>query len=204
MNADSAVETHLPRHAQARVERLSSVPFSVMKVDADQLEALAAIPEVTDIQEDRQPCTSLGQSVPVIQADEAWIAGYTGSGWAEAVLDNGVQKSHPFPAIGRGLSDMLLTRNPGAGDYSMCLGCIIKSTVSVSAPYCPDPTFTTGPFITDPTGLVSWPVRAATGFLSRCSSGTFVTKIPTPTSAIATAGYSGSSTRMMPGSRSRR
>lgn len=91
----SAIEKALPRRDAARIQRLTAVPFMAMEVDADQLEALAAMPEVTDIQEDRQAWTSLAQSIPLIQADDAWSAGYVGKDWAVAVLDNGVQTSHP-------------------------------------------------------------------------------------------------------------
>ena len=91
----STIEKALPRRDAARIKRLTAVPFMAMEVDADQLEALAVMPEVTNIQEDRQAWASLAQSVPLIQADDAWTAGYVGKGWAVAVLDNGVQTSHP-------------------------------------------------------------------------------------------------------------
>ena len=139
--AQTAVETRLPRRAQARVERLSSVPFSIMEVDADQLEALAAMPEVTDIQEDRVAWASLGQSVPVIQADDAWGAGYTGSGWAVAVLDNGVQKSHPFLQAAVVSEACYSTQNSGAGEYSLCPGRVTASITSGAASNCIDATY---------------------------------------------------------------
>ena len=66
-----------------------------MEVDADQLEALAALPEVTDIQEDRQAWASLAQSVPLIQADYCYDATY--GKWA---CDHGTHVAGI--AIGRG------------------------------------------------------------------------------------------------------
>ena len=65
------------------------IPFSALAVDADELDALAAMPEVTDIQEDRLSAPTLAESVPLIRGNDAWAAGYTGSGWAVAVLDVG-------------------------------------------------------------------------------------------------------------------
>ena len=46
----TTIEKALPRRDAARINRLTAVPFMAMEVDADQLEALAAMPEVTDIQ----------------------------------------------------------------------------------------------------------------------------------------------------------
>ena len=66
----TTVERALPRRYAARIKKLTAAPFMAMEVDAEQLEVLAAMPEVTDIQEDRQAWASLAQSVPLIQADE--------------------------------------------------------------------------------------------------------------------------------------
>ena len=137
----STIEKALPRRDAARIQRLTAVPFMAMEVDADQLEALAAMPEVTDIQEDRQAWASLAQSVPLIQADDAWSAGYVGKGWAVAVLDNGVQTSHPFLQGTVVAEACYSTHNPGAGEYSMCPGRVTASTASGSASYCYDATY---------------------------------------------------------------
>lgn len=137
----STIEKALPRRDAARIKRLTAVPFMAMEVDADQLEALAAMPEVTDIQEDRQAWASLAQSVPLIQADDAWTAGYVGKGWAVAVLDNGVQTSHPFLQGTVVAEACYSTHNPGAGEYSMCPGRVTSSTASGSASYCYDATY---------------------------------------------------------------
>lgn len=139
--AQSTIEKALPRRDAARINRLTAVPFMTMEVDADQLEALAAMPEVTDIQEDRQAWASLAQSVPLIQADDAWSAGYVGKGWAVAVLDNGVQTSHPFLQGTVVAEACYSTHNPGAGDYSMCPGRVSASTATGSASYCYDATY---------------------------------------------------------------
>ena len=137
----STIEKALPRRDAARIQRLTAVPFMALEVDADQLEALAAMPEVTDIQEDRQAWASLAHSVPLIQADDAWSAGYVGKGWAVAVLDNGVQTSHPFLQGTVVAEACYSTHNPGAGEYSMCPGRVTASTASGSASYCYDDTY---------------------------------------------------------------
>ena len=137
----SIIEKALPRRDSARITKLTSAPFMTMEVDADQLEALAAMPEVTDIQEDRVAWASLAQSVPVIQADDAWSAGYTGNGWAVAVLDNGVQTSHPFLQAAVVSEACYSTQNTGAGEYSLCPDRVTASTTSGAASNCIDATY---------------------------------------------------------------
>lgn len=137
----SRIEGTLLRRDSARISKLTSAPFMAMEVDADQLEALAAMPEVTDIQEDRRAWASLDQSVPVIQADDAWAAGYTGNGWAVAVLDNGVQTSHPFVRAAVVAEACYSTQNPAADEYSLCPGRVTTSTATGSASYCYDASF---------------------------------------------------------------
>src|SRR5204862_771645 len=39
---------------------------------------------------------TLAQSVPLVQGDQAWSAGYDGTGRVVAIVDTGVDKSHPF------------------------------------------------------------------------------------------------------------
>ncbi len=137
----TTVERALPRRYAARIKKLTAAPFMAMEVDAEQLEVLAAMPEVTDIQEDRQAWASLAQSVPLIQADDAWGAGYAGAGWAVAVLDNGVQTSHPFLRGTVVAEACYSTQNPAAGEYSLCPGRATATTASGAAAYCYDNTY---------------------------------------------------------------
>ena len=75
---------------------MTTLPVVVLEVDAASLEALAANPEVLSIEEDIAVPPSLVQSNPLIGADVAWAAGYAGAGQAVAILDTGVDKTHPF------------------------------------------------------------------------------------------------------------
>ena len=72
-----------------------------MEVDATALTALIANPLVASIGEDKPVPPTLTQSVPLIKADQAWTAGYTGSGWTVAILDTGVDKTHSFIGAGK-------------------------------------------------------------------------------------------------------
>ncbi len=81
---------------QERVRPYSYTPFVSMRVDAADLDRLLRHPLVAGIEENRPDRPTLAESVPIIRANEAWSAGYTGSGQTVAVLDSGVDKTHPF------------------------------------------------------------------------------------------------------------
>src|SRR5262245_58700448 len=99
----AAIRTAIDR-ATARAEadgiavghRLQSLPFFTARVTAAQVAALAAMPDVVSIQEDVPDHIMLAQSVPLIGAPLAWAAGFNGLGWTVAVLDTGVETTHPF------------------------------------------------------------------------------------------------------------
>jgi len=120
-----------------RVVRYDSIPFMALEVNAQELEALVALPAVTDVQEDRFREPHLQQSVPLIGAPSAWAAGYTGSGWAVAILDNGVDKTHPFLA-GKVVSEACYSTNDASQALSsFCPGGAPSSTAPGSGVNCP-------------------------------------------------------------------
>lgn len=134
--AQAAVQARLPRAASAGLHRYQSIPYLALTVDAQQLEALAQMPEVTDIQEDRLSKPSLAESSPLIGANLAWGAGFSGSGWAVAVLDTGVQKSHPFLA-GKVSDEACFSTNYSAySASSLCPGGVSQSTAPDSGLHC--------------------------------------------------------------------
>jgi subtilisin family serine protease len=125
-----------------KVKRFSMVPFLAIEADAFELEQLVNMPEVISIEEDKPVPPTLTQSVPVVAADLAWSGGYTGSGQVLAVLDTGVDGSHPFLS-GKVVSEACYSTNDASyGASSVCPSGVTASTASGSAmPYagtCPN------------------------------------------------------------------
>jgi len=79
------------------IHRYETVPYVALEVSPGALAALeTASSDVARVVEDEIVWPVLAQSVPLIQGDQAWAAGYTGAGTTIAVLDTGVGASHPF------------------------------------------------------------------------------------------------------------
>jgi subtilisin family serine protease len=130
------VIANLSDRSARSARRFETIPFVALVVDAGELESLAASPDVTDLQEDAIGKPSLAESVPLIRADVAWNQGYTGAGWAIAVLDTGVDKTHPFLA-GRVISEACFSSTvPQDQSTSLCPGGVAESTAPGSGANC--------------------------------------------------------------------
>ena len=82
--------------AATPLRRFEHIAGMALRVDSASLQALRDDPAVLSLQEDRLARPLLAQSIPLINADELWALGGTGSGWAVAVLDTGVDYTHEF------------------------------------------------------------------------------------------------------------
>ncbi len=81
----------------AVVREFDTVPYVALEVGPDALAELAAATfYVQRVVEDERFDPVLFQSVPRIGADQAWSAGYDGTGMTIAIIDTGVDKTHPF------------------------------------------------------------------------------------------------------------
>ncbi|MCP4426933.1 MAG: hypothetical protein GY803_20785, partial [Chloroflexi bacterium] len=129
--------------ASARSELVAEfkyIPAMAVIVDADALNKLIALPEVAHIHEDQLSEPTLASSIPVIGADNAWAAGYSGSGQTIAILDTGVDKTHSFFQGGKVVSEACYSSNGTHltyGDYfSVCPGGVTESTALDSGIDC--------------------------------------------------------------------
>lgn len=127
----------------ARVHRrFSYVPHLAAEVDSLALRWLMNSPLVTTIDEDRLNDPLLAESGPLIGAPGAWDVGLTGAGWHVAVLDTGVDKTHPFLA-GKVVSEACYSSN-SSSTQSLCPGGVTASTSPGSGANCTTPADTCG------------------------------------------------------------
>jgi subtilisin len=122
--------------AARRARRFASIPFVAMEIGRDALEALASDPAVASIQEDVPVPPTLAESVPLIGAPAAWAAGASGAGWTVAILDTGVDSTHPFLA-GKVIEEACYSNAGGTGgETSLCPGGAPSSTLRGAANNC--------------------------------------------------------------------
>lgn len=103
--AQSRVSQELASYSSTPIRSFKYIPALAAAVDATALAKLAALPDVAYIEEDALSAPTLASSIPIIGADDAWAAGYSGSGQAIAVLDTGVDKTHSFFQGGKVVSE---------------------------------------------------------------------------------------------------
>jgi large repetitive protein len=131
-----AVLANLNGYDPGTVRSMEFLPYLSVSVNAAGLESLRASSEVIDIQEDRIYRHALAQSVPFIGGTAAWASGYTGSGQAVAILDTGVEKTHPMLA-GKVVSEACYSSNVSNSSTSVCPGGASSSTATDSGLPCP-------------------------------------------------------------------
>ena len=107
---------------QSRARTFDSLPVVALTIDRADYDALLASPDVASIRADKLRKPLLSESVPLVGAPTAWAAGATGTGWAVAVVDTGVDKAHTFLA-GKVVSEACYsTTDPAWSATSVCPG----------------------------------------------------------------------------------
>lgn len=112
------------------------IPFIALNAEAHLLETLRADPDVISLEEDRPMPPTLAESGPLVGANYAWANGYTGAGQTIAILDTGVDKSHPFLS-GKVVSEACYSNaGGGGGGLSLCQGGVVSTTAPDSGLNC--------------------------------------------------------------------
>jgi subtilisin len=118
------------------VKRFASIPFIAMRVDNATLKNLNSSLLVSGIYEDRVVRPSDVTTIPLTGTGNAWNLGYTGSGQTIAILDTGVDKTHPF-LTGKVVSEACYSTPVKSGDVSFCPDGQPSQTGTGSAVPCP-------------------------------------------------------------------
>lgn len=117
------------------VKAFDIVPGMALAVDAVALRVLLDDPAVSAVYEDVAVPPTLFASIPLIDANDAWATGHSGAGQTVAILDTGVNKTHPFLA-GKVVSEACYSTNSGSTVTSLCPGGVTSSTAAGSALDC--------------------------------------------------------------------
>ena len=88
----------LDKDSYGIAHRYETVPYLALSVSPGALDRLAGSEAVASVQEDRLDTADLTTSVPQVEANEAQQFGFVGAGQTVAIIDSGVDGSHPMLA----------------------------------------------------------------------------------------------------------
>ncbi|HXH90901.1 MAG TPA: S8 family serine peptidase [Thermoanaerobaculia bacterium] len=98
----AAIDTALARLKTRYIDKMldiqnfSPIPYACFVADVGLLQRLDHDDEVTSIELNELGSVGLRQSAPLVGATAAWSAGYDGTGQTIAIVDTGIDKTHPF------------------------------------------------------------------------------------------------------------
>ena len=118
--AQQSVLARLAGRSHNLIATYEIFPVIALEADAATLEALRNSPEVLNVEEDIPVPPADAESNGIVRVNVPWAQGYDGTGWAVAVLDTGVQTSHPYLA-GKTIAEACFsTTNAGQHSVSVC------------------------------------------------------------------------------------
>lgn len=119
-------------------------PMVAFDATAAELERLASDRDVVSIVEDERSAPTLTQSVPLIGMQAVWDNGGRGSDTVVAILDTGVDLTHPFFTGGRIVGQACFSSNNDSNDVnestSFCPSGLESEVGGTSGDNCPYPT----------------------------------------------------------------
>jgi len=125
---------------ETHIRKFKYIPFIAMEADEAMLTSLAVNPVVAGISEDELRNPMLWDTVPLIGANTGVAALYSGAGQTVAILDTGIDKTHPF-LEGKVVEEACYSsHSPSIGRFSFCPNGLPSQVGNGSGIYC-SPTF---------------------------------------------------------------
>jgi subtilisin len=81
--------------AGVEFRRYQDLPLMLVSATAEELALVQSLPGFRGFEEPELSLPTLDESVPLVDAPQAWSAGFLGQGQAVAILDTGVDVQHP-------------------------------------------------------------------------------------------------------------
>ncbi|GAA4457906.1 hypothetical protein GCM10023170_054940 [Phytohabitans houttuyneae] len=142
--AAAAVETELRGVPHTIHHRYDSLPYLALTAPSGAIDALRKAGRITSVQRDEAERVALSDSTRIIGAQEATAHGFDGTGRVIAVLDTGVERTHPFLS-GRVVEEACFSGNsncPNGSTSQTGVGAAAPCTYSPSE--CPHGTHVAG------------------------------------------------------------
>lgn len=124
------------KYVPSSLKRFKYVPYLAVVVDTEGLAQLQSSADVLEVIDDKSLKLATAESLPLVGATTSWAGGYTGNNKTIAVLDSGVDKTHP-DLTGKVVSEACYSNtNPTDNYESLCEGGASSSTAVDSGIPC--------------------------------------------------------------------